>query len=156
METATKALLIASGVMIGVMILSLGVALYSEFSAYIETSKDAIKFNELNSFNAKFLKYANSTNLTIQDIVTAVNLASENNSLYTYKLNEEPRGNPEIFYVAIDFNDGISTLQLEKSNQEQLAELLTKYSGKGYTFSCTTVDISDITGRVYKIIFKKN
>ena len=93
MENATKAMLIAAGVLIGMMILSLGVALFSELNSYVETSNEQIKFNEQNSFNTQFTKYANM-DLTIQDIVTVANLAHENNVLYNASI-----GDP--FYITV-------------------------------------------------------
>ena len=40
MENAAKALLIASGVMIGIMILSLGISLYTSMSGYVESMQE--------------------------------------------------------------------------------------------------------------------
>ena len=40
MENATKALMIASGVLIGVMIISLGISLYASLSGYVESSQE--------------------------------------------------------------------------------------------------------------------
>ena len=57
MENAVKALYIAAGVLMGVMILSLAVVLHSGLQGYVETSNKETRFNELTRFNAKYTKY---------------------------------------------------------------------------------------------------
>ena len=59
MENATKALLIAAGVLIGMMILSLGVALFYALNGYIEDTQQTMEENALSRFNTQFLKYVN-------------------------------------------------------------------------------------------------
>lgn len=76
MENATKALYIAAGVLMGIMILSLGVILFSSLQSYIDEYKEEIEFNELNTFNNKYQKYvATEQNLTIQNIITVAGIA---------------------------------------------------------------------------------
>ena len=54
MENAVKALYIAAGVLMGVMILSLAVVLHSGLQGYVETSNKETRFNELKIINVKF------------------------------------------------------------------------------------------------------
>ena len=51
MENATKALLIAAGVLIGMIILSIGVYLFSTISEYISETQDDIENIAINKFN---------------------------------------------------------------------------------------------------------
>ena len=89
MENATKALYIAAGVLMGIMILSLGVILFSSLQSYIDEYKEEIEFNELNTFNNKYQKYvATEQNLTIQDIITVAGLAYEDNSSFNIDTRE--------------------------------------------------------------------
>ena len=158
MENATKAMLIAAGVLIGVMILSLGTALFLELRNYVDVSHDTIRFNELNSFNSKFLKYSGASDLTIQDVVTIANLANENNISYDITTDDQilsSRDNPAVTYVAVDLIDGSTTLQIEKNIQENTAELLTTYLQDEHKFECSNIETSNVTGRVYKIVFTK-
>ena len=81
MENAVKAMYIAAGVLIGILILTLGVTLFASLQSYVESSQDQIRFNDINSFNAKFTGYINSDDgqrttfdLVIQDVVSAANL----------------------------------------------------------------------------------
>ena len=153
MENATKAMLIAAGVLIGVMILSLGVALFSELEAYVESSHERMKFNEQNSFNTQFLKYINymgtekQFDLTIQDVVTAANLAFENNK--SYNATEDERGNQSSLYVAVYLNNS----PIEADIDEKSVELLADNIGK--TYKCRNSDIvySGETGRIYEVYF---
>lgn len=153
MENATKALLIAAGVLIGVMILSLAVALYSELDAYVESSNEKIEFNELNAFNTQFTKYINyiggekQFDLTIQDVVTAANIAYENN--LDYNATVDLRGNPSTLYVAI-YLDGRS---IENDIHEKTSNLLTDNLGKTYKCGGSDVKYSQATGRIYEVYF---
>lgn len=148
MENATKAMLIAAGVLIGIMILSLGVALFAELDIYVDSSYEQIRFNEQNSFNAKFTKYIRD-DLTIHDVITVANLANENNN--SYNATEAERGNQGSLYVAVYLN-GIS---LESNIQDKIVDLLANNKNT-YRCESTDVKISEKTGRIYEISFKEN
>lgn len=73
MENASKALMIAAGVFIAIIILSIGVALYNQFSTHAEgyiQQRDSV---ELNKFNSNFEIYINREDITAQDVVTVYN-----------------------------------------------------------------------------------
>lgn len=146
MENAVKALLVAAGVLIGIMILTLGVSLYTSLSGYIESTQNEIIANETLKFNNQFTKFINYNEdadiveftLTIQDIVTVANTAYENNK----------QGND---YVAVKL-DGVV---LEKNITSNSAEILSNALGQEYKCSSTDIKISQITGRVYEVNFYK-
>ena len=148
MENATKAMLIAAGVLIGVMIISLGVALFAELDTYVQSSQEQIRFNEQNSFNAQFTKYIRD-DLTIQDIITAANLANQNNTNYNATVDE--RGEQGSFYVAVYL---VGTA-IESDIQDRTVGLLTD-NNKTYKCEETDVKFSEKTGRIYEIHFKEN
>lgn len=82
MENASNALIIAGGVLIGVLIMSLAVYLFVDFGS---TSAEINKQNEekqLVQFNSKFTSYEKKDGLTIYDIVTVAGYAKENNKYY--------------------------------------------------------------------------
>lgn len=145
MENATKAMLIAAGVLIGVMILSLGVALFSELQAYVESSHERMRFNEQNAFNSQFAKYEDSTS-TIQDVVTAANLAYQNN--VDYNADESERGNDSTLYVAVY----LDKTSIESTINEENVNLLSENLDKKYT--CTVI-YSQATGRIYELYFSQ-
>lgn len=152
MENAVKALLIAAGVLMGIVIVSIGVSLYTSLSKYVESTQNEIAMTELQQFNDQFLKYINYNDgtktaeftLTIQDVVTASNIAYENNQFY--ELTEYKEGS---YYVIVKLN-GTSLEQNIRSNS---AEILTHGLGQEYRCSSTDVLISRTTGRVYEVNF---
>jgi len=148
MENATKAMLIAAGVLIGVMILSLGAVLFSELEAYVESSHERMRFNEQNAFNSQFTKYADSIS-TIQDVVTAANLAYQNN--IDYNATEDERGNDATLYVAVYLGGtSIENTVNDMNEANNAVNLLSKNLDKKY--SCEVL-FSQTTGRVNELYF---
>ena len=90
MENATRALFLAAGVLIGILILTLGVYLYNSLSSYKDDVDKQMEANALNQFNTQFMQYVNVEQdggpqlfkITMQDIVTVASLAYENNQQY--------------------------------------------------------------------------
>ena len=79
MENASKALLIAGGFLITILFLSLFAYLFTFMREYSSNKMEQMKSNEATQFNQQFLNYAGRNDLTIQDVVTIVNLAKDNN-----------------------------------------------------------------------------
>lgn len=77
MENASKALLIAGEILIAIVILSIGVYLYTTFNNVSEEYNKEIKFKQILEFNQNFTKYQNRENITIQEIITIANFAKE-------------------------------------------------------------------------------
>ena len=84
MENASKALLIAAEILVGVLLLSLMSALFFLFNNYQQKTQENINAKELYEFNAKFQAYEEKE-LTPQDVLTIVNMVNE----YNQKLDEE-------------------------------------------------------------------
>lgn len=88
MENASKALLIAGGVLIAILVMTLGIyfsRMIADHSARVYAQLEESRRTE---FNQKFLNYdinhrkedgSSNTDLTIQDVVTIVNLAQSSN-----------------------------------------------------------------------------
>lgn len=83
MENATKALLISAGVLISIMILSLGVYLYNMMIKYSNQTSNIIEQNAISKFNSIYLPY-DGKDISIQDIISIANAANENNTSYGY------------------------------------------------------------------------
>ncbi len=82
MENASNALIMAGGILIGVLIISLAVYLFISFGS---TSAEINKQNEkqqIVQFNSKFTAYEDKSDLTIHDIITVAGYAQENNKYY--------------------------------------------------------------------------
>ena len=148
MENATKALYIAAGVLMGVMILSLAVMLFSSLQSYIDEYKKEIEFNELNAFNNKYQTYVDTKQtLTIQDIVTVAGLAYEDNSSLNVDTKEWNIGENSL-YVGI-FLDGTRIDQKIKDNMQALLS-----ENKGKTYECTASNVKyNKAGRIYELHF---
>lgn len=157
MENAVQALYIAAGVLIGVLILSLGVSLYSSLNGYVQDYQDEIDKFALQKFNEQFTKYINYNDdtdemqfaITIQDIVTVANTAYENNK--EYELTEHRENN---YYVTINIT-GLNNL--EKTINTKTVELLENDLGSGKIYTCSSQDIkiSSETGRVFEVNFSE-
>lgn len=144
MENAVQALLIAAGVLIGIMVISLGVTLFSSLGDYIGNTQKEIDMNSIQKFNEQFTRYID-TSLTIQDIVTAANTAFESNT--NYGLIEPSDTN---YYVRIILNSE----NLEQTiNGERMSELLKNCIEKKYECSRENVKVNSNTGRVCEVIF---
>ena len=79
MENASKALLMAASVLMGIIILSLGTYLFVTFSSHTKTVSDEYELNKIQEFNDQFTKYEDKKNNTIYDVVSIINAAKENN-----------------------------------------------------------------------------
>ena len=88
MENAAKALTMAGGILIGVLIISLAVYLFVDFGSTSAEVNAQNAQKQLTEFNSKFVSYENykdsngDWNITIYDIITLAGYANENNKYY--------------------------------------------------------------------------
>lgn len=86
MENASKAMIIAGAVLIGIIIISIGVSLWKDYSEFSQDNAKNIRNQQLSEFNVKFQKYnyndKQENYATAQDIRTIVNLANDYNNKY--------------------------------------------------------------------------
>ena len=160
MENAVKAMYIAAGILIGILILTLGVTLFASLQSYVESSQDQIRFNDISSFNAKFTGYINSDDghsttfdLVIQDVISAANLAYENNVQLNYDAysdeNDKAQPKPGNLYVAV-YLDG------NRVDGTDTKEVLSANTGNTrYICSSTDIKYNENSGRVCEVWFKK-
>ena len=170
MENASKALIMAAGVLIGVLILSLAVYLFTTFgatSAELHRQNDA---NRINQFNTQFTSYEAKQGITIYDVITIANLATENNIYYELPKVQGVISNnnyPE-FYVQVNLKNDKYNGPIEKAYDQNTINNKTNYdeiilndtqkitentSLKEY--NCKTYT-SNITQRVYRVDFTEN
>jgi hypothetical protein len=141
MENAVQALLIAAGVLIGIMVISLGVTLFGSLGDYVGNTQEQIDANAVQKFNEQFTRYIDGI-LTIQDVVTAANTAFDSNTNYGLT---EPTDNNYYVKVIMPGDD-----ELEKNIDEKMTELLKDCIDKKY--QCT-VTFNSNTGRVCRVDF---
>lgn len=132
MENASKALLIAGSVLIGMLLLTLFVYLYTQLSENASNVYSTLDHAEISKFNQKFLNYEGRENLTIQDVVTIVNMAKDN--------NKEQRKQVTIS-VKVDGSEWTTKTNLEN-------EILTNLDKR---YKCTAVNIDSETELVNSV-----
>ena len=178
MENASRALIMAAGALVGVLLLSLAVYLFTIFGNFGSEMTTQMNEKNLSEFNAQFTKYEtksdynkSSEKCTVYDITTVINLAHDNNESY-----EEYRGieknianaDPSQSYIYVNVNlknkPGYNYKINQNSSEEDLRKFIADYNTTSIDsqnnvkynslFSCA-VEISDKTGLVYKIYFKE-
>jgi hypothetical protein len=82
MENASNALIIAGGILIGILIISLAVYLFMDFGSTSAEINKQSEEQQLVQFNTKFTSYENMEGLTIYNVITVAGYAQENNKYY--------------------------------------------------------------------------
>ena len=143
MENASNALIMAAGVLIGVLILSLAIFLITDFGQTSSEINRRITDQQLVEFNANFTSYEGKEGLTIYDIVSVAGFARENNNYYDnqdyYKVTVKI-GNKEIQNYSSDI---LNNLIKEEQNTTPLPQ-----------YKCSVKEYHD-NGRVKTVIFTK-
>ena len=178
MENASKALIIAGEVLIGVIVLSVGVALFTMFQNYSKQTVEQLNESQIAEFNNNFLKYygvigddetgkQKPIEVTAHDIISLAKFAKENNKKYDldFDKNASLSDIESTFYVKIDVENEKG---LEKWDDEDFNKFLKNNStnlikdskvGEGTIssiyFQANEPKISSKTNRVYYISFKK-
>ena len=78
MENASKALIMAGGILLGVLILSLMVTLFMSSSDLTKKYQQTKHTEEVQQFNVNYTKYIGRS-LTIHEIMTIINFSNDNN-----------------------------------------------------------------------------
>ncbi len=160
MENASKALIIAASVLLGIMIISVAVALFNSFGGSSREIMNEIERGKIAEFNTQFFKYYGENyntetgeiekiKITSHDIVTLTNLAKKNN--IEYEVQEQNSKSDNSYYIQIDVKN---RKNLEKLNEEKLIEFLQENSYKENTESETkyyyieNIETSTVSGRV--------
>ncbi|MGN1326813.1 MAG: hypothetical protein ACI4VQ_01845 [Clostridia bacterium] len=161
MENASKALLMAAAVLVGVMLLSLGVYLFSIFGNFGSQISGRIEQKQIDEFNSQFYKYQGSETIRIHDIISVANLARQ------YNLDNDFT-NASDYYIKVNISSahGVSTdgKDLEAiSLESKKTALIDKYSLKTdpttgdmspQYFKCTSVTINEVSKVVNSITFE--
>ena len=166
MENASKALLLAGSVLIGVMVLALAVYLFSNFAGSSQEIHQNIEDNQIAQFNNQFTQYVGNTNVTIHNIVSMANLATQNNWYYEMPYQTATGKNN---YITILCN-GVSIefgFRANQTEEQRISEMENRYntlisndvnqitSTNDLPQYTVQVETSEITHRVYKVICRK-
>lgn len=109
MENASKAIIIAGGFLLMIMALSLAMFIFRNIGNSTSEYYEQLEQSDIDEFNQKFTKYDEKKDLTIQDVISIVNLAKDNNE--TGKMSLE-------VIVTLDGDE------LQNKNENELNELL--------------------------------
>lgn len=135
MENASKALIIAGGILIAIFIISLGVYLMNSTSILSSSYSEKLSQDELNKFNNKFLIYAKD--LTPQQMVSIINLIAENN-----KQNEGVDENQIQLFIN---NVAIDTINLKSDWKTVIMEEADIENSTKYKFTSLTYNDNNRT-----------
>lgn len=135
MENASKALIIAGGILIAIFIISLGVYLMNSTSILSSSYSEKLSQDELNKFNNKFLIYAKD--LTPQQMVSIINLIAENN-----KQNEGIDENQIQLFIN---NVAIDTINLKSDWKTVIMEEADIENSTKYKFTSLTYNDNNRT-----------
>lgn len=176
MENASKAMLMAAGVLIGILILSLAVYLFVSFGSSSAQIHQQNEKKQMDQFNSQFTVYQGKE-CTIYHVITVANLATENNKYYEFKKRTGlPAGTDYYISVKLD-NQGFiekgtesSSNQIKDAYDQLIQNDLKNMSAKTVfdvqekreityqkalpEYECK-VQISPTTQRVYLVEFKK-
>lgn len=154
MENASKALLMAAGVLIGVLILSLAVYLFVSFGQTSAEINEKNRQQQIVQFNSQYTVYLGREDLTIYDIRTIVSNARENNNYHNneaeYKITITVSGLKNKRTGAL-----INGNNMQEKTEEELDAIvkdeqwgIAAGSSDLPTYTCTKIDYhnSDIDG----------
>lgn len=128
MENASKAIIIAGGFLLMIMALSLAMFIFRNIGNSTSEYYEQLEQSDIDEFNQKFTKYDKKEDLTIQDVISIVNLAKDNNE--TGKMSLE---------VIVTLNGG----ELQNAREDDLNRLLALYADPDTRFTCTGIEYTN-------------
>lgn len=135
MENAAKALLIAAGVLLGILLLSLMVTLFASSSSLSRSYDEAKQAEAIQQFNSNFTKYLGK-DLTRHEVETIINYAR------SIGINEE---NNKLIKVDVDgIRDIVDKYEYSEDGTDNK---VTKYR--------LSVEFNESTGYINKVIISK-
>ena len=126
MENASKALLISGATLLMILMLSFAIYMAKQMGENVNEMYEMMEETEINEFNQGLLNFDGKNNLTIQDVVSILNFAKDNNDRKSIPVTVE------IYIDGVDIKDKI---QLSgDSYSDYVSNLLKDNIGK--TYSC--------------------
>ena len=142
MENATRALTMAGGILIALMILGALFLMFNNLSSYQNQNDTSTKSTQIAEFNNQFEPY-NKDNLTLMELRSVYNKVNSNNTK-----------NPEyIIEMIYEFNSNHEDGNL-KENFKSNFTAIEEAEKMNSTFSCINIESKGVDGRISKIVFK--
>ncbi len=126
MENASKALLIAAGVLVGLILISMIIIGYRQISSYYVTKEEVKASEQLANFNKQFIPY-NRDDVRGTELISLVNKIIDFNSIKMNDTNEEKIN----ISIIIPNNDTYKSFYY-KYNETNTTKLV-KYGNPAYT-----------------------
>ncbi len=150
MENASKALIIAGGMLIALMVASLFVYLFTVYGNNAKEMYAKIYENQKTEALNEYTKYEGSNENTIYDVVSVINKAQDNNN--SLNLSPGDRGYITIGIIGGVSISGINNANLQNVSNEDIAQLLQAYSDNGARFTCNvTVNDEMVSAVSFKV-----
>lgn len=137
MENASKALIMAGGILIALLVLGALLLMFNELSAYQRSNSDMEKISQLSSFNYQFTQFARRD-------LDGVDLISLSNKVVDYNFRTSG-------YGEINYNEKITiNITLTSSFQTKFGDTLSKFYIGNYTVNSATDDFYKICNEFRK------
>lgn len=151
MENASKALIMAVSIILGIMIVTFLCFAFGMVKNLNSKNMTQIEETETAKFNEEFFKYYENgkdiIKVTSHDIISISNFVKENNSKYDLK-----EATQNSYYVTIDvYTKSEKIYNFEKSNQDEYSIFLEK----NRIFKCSEIKINKITKRVEYVKYEE-
>lgn len=143
MENASKALIIAGGILLVMLILTIGVSLVGNIQEFADSYNTELSRKELIKYNSSYEVFIGRNDITAQEIVTLINLAQQKNEGTVITIEGEPNCMDENW----DKNDFMEK-NILTYNTDGTAQSLFSYESDSIQYNQE--------GKVTKISFKKN
>ena len=153
MENASKALIIAGGILLAIITLSVLVYSYNHITIYQDEKEKNELQEQITKYNAEYEGY-NKKVMYGADVISVLNKAISN-----IKIKEISLGNE--YYVDVEFDIGDNSMNLpkgnysiEKGNYEKITKNPEYFSAfKLEIFKCEKIEYNK-SGRISKMVFK--
>lgn len=136
MENAAKALLMAGGILIALLVIGALVLLFSNLSDYQNKTDASVKQSQIAEFNNQFEPY-NRNDVTLMELKSLYNKILSNNAKSEYKI-ETNISSPEVYE-----NIEADSLSIPEDDKITLR------------FKCINIEYENADGRISKIEFEK-
>lgn len=178
MENASKALLMAGGILIAILVIGVVIYMFNSSSQLFKTSKDIEKEEQIEAFNREYEAY-NRKLLRGTDIISIINKVNSNNKKYEdgdipeYQMSVEFELIEPIGYTKREeIKDGKKIIIIEKKENKiaagkynnngnewkaikENAEAFTDFKRRVFDCSSNDVEYNKQTGRITKMYFKE-
>ena len=151
MENASKALVIAGGVLLTMLVLTMGVYLVGELGRVTDSYTTTLDAAELQKYNSNFEVFVGRNDITPQEIVSLINLAQQKGQEVIISI-EKDSSRKINFTKCMEWEETEKSIFLQEKIEEAKTNngITTQYSYKEGSITYNT------EGKVSQICFEKN